>query len=75
VWASREAVMKVSGVGFSLPRESFDVSVDPREPPRVLRAQPPAPCRALSLIAIVAPPEYAAVLAIADARWPRVTMR
>ncbi len=35
-WTSREAVVKMSGHGLSLQRDTFDVSVDPRLPPSLL---------------------------------------
>ena len=41
-WARKEAILKADGRGLGLPLESFEVSVDPDAPPRVLRAEGPA---------------------------------
>lgn len=38
-WTSREAIGKAIGLGLALPREAFDVAVDPREPPALRAAR------------------------------------
>jgi 4'-phosphopantetheinyl transferase len=43
VWATREAVIKAIGAGFSLPREAFDVCVDPEQSPSVVATRSPLP--------------------------------
>ncbi|CAN5561200.1 hypothetical protein BH11MYX1_BH11MYX1_46550 [soil metagenome] len=61
-WTSREAVVKMIGAGFSLPKEAIDVSVDPRLPPRVERASPPFVC---TLQTLVVPARHLAIVAVA----------
>jgi 4'-phosphopantetheinyl transferase len=64
VWTCREAVIKAVGAGFSLPRESFDVCVDPRQPPAVTVTRAPLP--RFCLQPIVVPAGHIAMLAVVD---------
>ena len=66
VWSRKEAYMKALGVGFSLPPSDFTVSVDPREPPKLLRAADDDSCEAMgwTLSDIVLPEGYAAAFAV-----------
>jgi 4'-phosphopantetheinyl transferase len=72
-WTSRESIMKAVGAGFALPRDDFDVSVDPRCPPALLAARTsfipwpsdaPAP---LVLVPISVARGHVAMLAVAAA--------
>ncbi|MDB4955281.1 MAG: 4-phosphopantetheinyl transferase [Myxococcales bacterium] len=65
-WTSREAIMKVLGLGLNLPRETFDVSVDPRLPPALLAARTPLlTAGPHTLISIAVPSGHLAALAVA----------
>ena len=64
-WTSREAIAKAIGLGLSLPREAFDVAVDPREPPALQTARAPEVSGPFTLVAIAAvPADYVAMLAV-----------
>lgn len=64
-WTSREAVMKAVGLGFRLPRDAFDVSVDPRIPPAVLASHmPDLVPRQITLRSILVPARHVATLAV-----------
>jgi 4'-phosphopantetheinyl transferase len=66
IWTAREAIMKLAGAGFDLPRDSFSVSVDPRLPPRLTSTQAPlAPDMPRSLVSLDVPDGYVAALAVA----------
>ena len=65
VWATREAVIKAVGAGFSLPPDAFDVSVDPASPPSVLATRAPLPPDArFELSRVDVPAGHIAMLAI-----------
>jgi len=72
VWACREAVIKAVGAGFSMPRESFDVRVDPRLPPLVTATHAPLPAFHLQSIAVAA--GHVAMLATVDAAAVDITL-
>lgn len=60
-WTRKEAYLKASGMGFSLPSNSFDVSLLPDTP--VSMIAPGEPCR-WSLLEITVPEGYCAALAV-----------
>lgn len=64
VWATREAVIKAVGAGFSMPREAFDVSVDPRLPPAVVATREALP--SFCIVPIAVPAGHVAMLAACD---------
>jgi 4'-phosphopantetheinyl transferase len=39
IWTSKEAYLKATGLGMSMPLEDFTVAADPRTPPQVLSAK------------------------------------
>jgi 4'-phosphopantetheinyl transferase len=64
-WTSRESIMKAVGLGFHLPRDEFDVSVDPRASPALLAMRMPSlMTRTLSLVSIPVPIDHHAMLAV-----------
>jgi 4'-phosphopantetheinyl transferase len=65
-WASREALIKAVGAGFSLPIDSFDVSIDPGRPPALVSARTPSLAGGpFTLVPIAVPPGHTAMLAVA----------
>jgi 4'-phosphopantetheinyl transferase len=65
-WTRKEACLKACGSGFSLPSNSFDVSLLPEDPPALLgRRNPSAKQSILQLFDIAVQPGYCAALAIA----------
>ena len=63
-WARKEAFVKVGGKGLSGGMKGFDLTVDPRRPPRVLGVRPGADGAADWFVADVdAGPGYAAAVA------------
>lgn len=62
-WTSKEALLKGLGLGLSVPVQSIEVSIDPREPARLIDA-PPEHCPGeWRLQRIEMPGPYAATLA------------
>jgi 4'-phosphopantetheinyl transferase len=69
-WTRKEAYLKATGVGLSLPLDQFDVSFLPDQEPRVLATRPdPAEARKWKLRAINPSDDYAAALAVAGSAW------
>jgi len=64
-WTSREAIVKVTGLGFALPREAFDVAVDPRCAPALVAARAPELALPLTLVPLAVAPGHTAMLAVA----------
>ena len=65
-WTRKEAWIKARGQGFSIALNSFEVSLAPGEPARLLATRPdPAEASRWSLAALDCQPGYAAALAIA----------
>ncbi len=67
-WARKEAYAKALGEGLSIPLCSFEVSVLPDEPVRLLRAAPGDTC-SWRLQALDAGPGYAAAIAVEGDGW------
>jgi 4'-phosphopantetheinyl transferase len=64
-WTRKEAWIKARSHGLSLPLDSFDVTLAPGEPARLLATRPDAGEAARwSLIALDAPPGFAAAIAV-----------
>lgn len=66
-WTSREAIVKAIGTGFELPRDAFDVAVDPRARPALLCARPPMLAGTFTLARVPVPPDHVAMLAVTAA--------
>jgi 4'-phosphopantetheinyl transferase len=64
-WTRKEAYIKARGQGLSIPLDSFDVSLTPGQPARLLasREDPAEPAR-WSLVELFPGPGYAAALAV-----------
>jgi len=64
-WTRKEAFIKAKGEGLSHPLDSFDVSLIPGEPARLLATRPdPGEASRWSLIEVPVPPGYTAALAV-----------
>jgi 4'-phosphopantetheinyl transferase len=69
-WARKEAFVKARGLGLRSPLASFDVSVNPDAPARLLATRPdPAECDRWTLLDLYPHPAYAAALAAEGKRW------
>lgn len=69
-WARKEAYIKGRGEGLSLPLDSFDVSLAPREPAALLATRDDRPGAARwSLCELTAGPGYAAAVAVEGGGW------
>jgi 4'-phosphopantetheinyl transferase len=69
-WARKEAFVKARGLGLRIPLASFDVSVDPDAPARLLATRPDsAECNRWCLLDLFPHPAYAAALAAEGKRW------
>lgn len=75
-WTRKEALVKATGLGLSLPLDSFDVSLAADEPARLLatRWHPPQDER-WSLVALPCAPGYVAALAVEGDDWRLVRHR
>ncbi len=63
-WTRKEAYIKAVGQGLGIPLSSFDVSLQPGEPPALIDARHPSGRRRWTFSDIDAGPGYAAALAI-----------
>jgi 4'-phosphopantetheinyl transferase len=64
-WTRKEAYLKATGVGLSLPLDQFDVSLRPGEPAKLLATRPdPAEARRWTLFELDAGPDYKAAAAV-----------
>jgi 4'-phosphopantetheinyl transferase len=64
-WTRKEAFLKARGDGLGLPLDSFDVTVRPGEPPRVLRTDlDPLDAARFSLLDLPPIPGFASALAV-----------
>ena len=69
-WTRKEAYIKALGEGLAQPLESFDVSLAPREPARLLRvAWDPDEASRWSLISLTPLPGFVAALAVQGQDW------
>lgn len=69
-WARKEAYLKATGVGLSLPLHQFDVSFLPDEEPRLLATRPdPTEALRWTLRTLEPGHDYMAALAVAGSAW------
>ncbi len=69
-WTRKEAYIKATGAGLSLPLDQFDVSLTPSEPAALLSTQPdPDEAHRWSLQELTPAPGYAAALAVQGHGW------
>ncbi len=69
-WTRKEAYLKATGKGLSLPLDQFDVSVLPEEPAALLNTRPVAEEAARWSLASLEPhPDYMAALAVFGRGW------
>jgi 4'-phosphopantetheinyl transferase len=64
IWTSKEALLKTAATGLSLSLQSFDVAVDPRQPPALLAVRCEELRRPVSVLRLDVPDGYAATLAV-----------
>jgi 4'-phosphopantetheinyl transferase len=69
-WTRKEAYIKATGKGLSLPLDQFEVSLTPGEPAALLSTQPdPNEAQRWSLRELTPAPGYAAALAVEGHGW------
>jgi len=69
-WTRKEAYLKATGVGLSLPLDQFDVSFLPDEEPRLLSTRPdPTEAKRWTLRTLVPGQHYMAALAVRGSGW------
>ncbi len=69
-WTRKEAYLKATGVGLSLPLDQFDVSFLPEQEPELLATRPdPAEAQKWKLRALDVSGDYAAALVAAGRTW------
>jgi 4'-phosphopantetheinyl transferase len=67
-WTRKEAFIKATGVGLSLPLDQFDVSLAPGEAARLMATRPdPAEAQRWTLLELPAGPDYKAAAAVEGA--------
>ncbi len=74
-WTRKEAYIKARGLGLSLPLDSFDVSVDPRQPAALLQG-----CDGWCIRSFEPAPDFHAAVVAPDCGWnmavhPRLHVR
>jgi 4'-phosphopantetheinyl transferase len=75
-WTRKEAFIKAKGMGLSIPLDSFDVSVHPDEPPRLLRdSGDPGETEKWSMAALRPSDDYVGALAVEGAGWQLAVSR
>jgi 4'-phosphopantetheinyl transferase len=69
-WTRKEAYIKATGEGLSLPLRQFDVSIEPRSQNALLATRPDASeSKGWSLRDIVVKPGYAGAVCVSGAEW------
>jgi 4'-phosphopantetheinyl transferase len=69
-WSRKEAYIKAQGTGLSLPLDSFDVSLAPAEPARLVATRPdPAEARRWSMRAFDVANGYKAAIVVEGSGW------
>ncbi|HEV3003332.1 MAG TPA: 4'-phosphopantetheinyl transferase superfamily protein, partial [Pirellulales bacterium] len=72
-WVRKEAVLKAKGAGMSLPLDSFDVSLSPGEPAKLLHMEgPPGEAERWSLADLDPATGFVAALAVEGGGWQLV---
>ncbi|MCC6191126.1 MAG: 4'-phosphopantetheinyl transferase superfamily protein [Anaerolineales bacterium] len=80
-WTRKEAILKAHGGGLGVPLDSFDVSLLPGEPPRLIRAGRELGATGWDLFDVSVPAGYVAALAVEGGgsrpcergHWPALT--
>jgi 4'-phosphopantetheinyl transferase len=68
-WTRKEAILKARGDGLMLPLDSYEVSLLPGEPPRIVRVSPEIKPGDWSLFDVDVPDGYTAALAVEGLGW------